>query len=123
MLSEREPQARRMSGASSLLAVKERIYLLQKLQQLGAGVGTTSSSAATATKGKYTRNRARAIKALNEAQGRAVMGSSIVPQEENFDPILFLTIVHGQVGDYCSTGGSGLYMIWVSHLMFFLFFF
>jgi len=78
------------AGASggSLLAAKERINLLQKLQQAPFGGGSV-------TKGKYTRNRNRAIEASAGANSQAMAGVSIVPQDENFDPLLFLTIVHG----------------------------
>ena len=74
--------------SGSLLAAKERINLLQKLQQAPFG-------GASAAKGKYTRNRNRAIKASADAKSQAMAGVSIVPQDENFDPLLFLTIVHG----------------------------
>jgi hypothetical protein len=78
--------------SSSLLAAKDRLNLLQKLQQAPAGRGPDANVAA---KGKYTRNRSRAMKASAEAEGRMALGVSIEPQDDNFDPILFLTVKYG----------------------------
>lgn len=45
---------------------------------------------------KYTRNRARAVRVQQTDLGKqGAAGASIVPQEEGFDPIFFLTVVHG----------------------------
>jgi hypothetical protein len=75
-------------GSGTLLGSKDRLNLLQKLQQAPFG------SAGAHKDKKYNRDKSRALRAT-PADASSVVGASIVPQEENFDPILFLTVVHG----------------------------
>jgi hypothetical protein len=96
-----------------LLGAKDRMFLLQRLQQAAMDGGSSgahgpgTSAAAKGGGGKYTRNKARALKSASATTAAAVGGAasstaaaasasaSIVPQDEAFDPVLFLTIIHG----------------------------
>jgi hypothetical protein len=89
------PQSARRGG-SSILTARERINLLQKLQQAPFGGGAGSGMSGPSSVKKYTRNRARAVRVQQTDLGKqGAAGASIVPQEEGFDPIFFLTVVHG----------------------------
>lgn len=101
-----------------LLGAKDRMFLLQRLQQAalggggssaqGQGAGAGASAAKRSGGGKYTRNKARALKSASAGSAAGAAGTSgggggggmaasasIVPQDEAFDPVLFLTIIHG----------------------------
>lgn len=103
-------------GGGALLGAKDRMFLLQRLQQAalgGGGSGGSSQGAgaagpgkgAAAAGGKYTRNKARALKSAAATSvtgagsgvgvGAGGAAASIVPQDEAFDPLLFLTVIHG----------------------------
>ncbi|KAM3567275.1 hypothetical protein VYU27_010576, partial [Nannochloropsis oceanica] len=89
-----------------MVGTKEQIFLLQKLQLATVGGEGGEGGREGGRKqggrggGKYTRNRSRALKATKAGGrdgGREGGGgaSSIVPQDEGFDPLLFLSVVHG----------------------------
>jgi len=100
------PEGGREGGRAGMVGTKEQIYLLQKLQLATVGGEGGEGGREGGRKqggrggGKYTRNRSRALKATKAGGrdgGREGGGgaSSIVPQDEGFDPLLFLSVVHG----------------------------